>query len=60
MNTTTVAATAGSGHWINAPRLVLAPHTSETVLSTAPTSRSETDFVDYRLGLTGPTAAYEV
>ncbi|GEE00046.1 hypothetical protein nbrc107696_04920 [Gordonia spumicola] len=53
-------ATAGSGQWITAPRIVLAPHTSETVVSTAPTSRSETDFVDYRLGLTGPTATYEV
>lgn len=55
-----VNATPGSGHWVNAPRPVLAPGASETVVSVAPHAGAETDIVTYRLGFVGPTATYEV
>ncbi|MFW0793790.1 hypothetical protein AAFP30_08265 [Gordonia sp. CPCC 205515] len=54
------SATPGTGHWVQAPSRTLAPGASETVVSAAPTTPYETDFVTYRIGAFGPTATYNV
>ena len=53
-------ATPGAGHWVNAPQQVLAPGASETVVAVAPNAPAMTTFVNYRVGLTGPVATYEL
>lgn len=53
-------ATAGTGQWVQAPRQTLAPGASEIVVSNAPNSPEETNFVNYRIGAFGPRATYEI
>ncbi|MGC4934395.1 hypothetical protein ACLQ3C_12010 [Gordonia sp. DT30] len=53
-------ANPGTGQWVQAPHLSLAPGASETIVSNAPSSPYETVFVNYRVGAFGPTATYNI
>lgn len=56
-----VGSTAGgTGRWINAPAHRLAPGASETITANAPFANYLTANAQYRIGLRGPVANYEV
>lgn len=56
-----VGSTAGgTGAWINGPQRRLAPGATEIITANAPSASYLTTNVEYRVGLLGPIAIYEV
>lgn len=56
-----IGATPGQGgSWVNAPKTRLAPGASETITATAPFANQLTVNAQYRVGLGGPVANYEI
>lgn len=56
-----VGATPGAnGSWVNAPKARLAPGASETITATAPFANRLAVNAEYRIGLGGPVANYEI
>ena len=55
-----VSSNSGDGNWVNAPKWVLGPGTSETVTAVAPSSGHLEVDARYDVGVGGPTANYRV
>ncbi|MYR07792.1 DUF1298 domain-containing protein [Gordonia sp. SID5947] len=56
-----IGATAGqNGQWVNAPQRVLYPGATETVTAVSPFGNYLTANAQYKIGVFGPTANYEI